>query len=230
MACSNQACRIPAMALWVALGTVSWFLAASVARADERLEAAVEGIQKRYSTVQSIFAKFEQNYRAPGIEQSESGQLWMKKPGLMRWEYQSPETKLFIADGRQTYLYTPEDRQVLMRAYTPSDLHSTPLQFLLGRGDILESFSVAWETELKPKMQQTLIIRLMPRTDEPEYSHLVLEVDEHSYDLRRMIIRERTNNISEFVFSNLTTNVRVNNSQFQFKIPRGVEVIRLDDR
>jgi outer membrane lipoprotein carrier protein len=154
----------------------------------------------------------------------------MKKPGLMRWEYQSPETKLFIADGRQTYLYTPEDRQVLMRAYTPSDLHSTPLQFLLGRGDILESFSVAWETELKPKMQQTLIIRLMPRTDEPEYSHLVLEVDEHSYDLRRMIIRERTNNISEFVFSNLTTNVRVNNSQFQFKIPRGVEVIRLDDR
>jgi outer membrane lipoprotein carrier protein len=218
-----------AVRAWLAVLGASWIFSIPLA-ADERLDAAVAGMQKRYAAVESISALFEQHYRAPGIDQSESGALWMKKPGLMRWEYRSPETKLFVADGKQTYLYTPEDRQVLVRAYSPSEMHSTPLQFLLGRGDIRKTFAAAWETELTPKMQQTLLIRLSPRSAEPEYAHVVLEIDQGSYDLRRMVIRERTNNISEFIFSNLSTNVRTSSRQFQFKIPKGVEVIRLDER
>ncbi len=162
------------------------------------LGALVAGLQRRYASVGSISARFTQIYRAPGIEQIESGILFMKKPGLMRWEYRDPETKLFVADGRNAYLYTPGDRQVIIRPFSANELRSTPLRFLLGQGDIEKDFKVARETEFTPRVEATF--------------------------------RESTGNLSEFLLTNLETNIKIGDSQFQFKIPKGVEVIRLADQ
>jgi outer membrane lipoprotein carrier protein len=180
--------------------------------------------------VSSVTAGFEQTYRGPGVVQTEAGVLFMKKPGLMRWEYREPEIKLFIADGRNSYLYTPEDRQVLVSRLSAAELRGTPLQFLLGRGRIMESFLPSWETELKPRVEGTVLLRLAPRTPEPSYAYVVLECDERTYDLRRIVIREATGNTSEFLLTNLQTNVRIDDKKFQFKIPKGVEVIQVDEK
>ncbi len=191
-------------------------------------ESAVSGLQKRYASVTSIKAEFQQTYRAPGVEQVESGVVWLKKPGLMRWEYRSPESKLFIADGRDSYLYSPEDRQVMIRRYSDAEMHSTPLLFLLGEGNIAASFKASPETEMKPRLQGTIQVRLTPHTPDSEYSWLVLEIEPRSSDIRRIVIRERTGNTSEFLFTNMETNVKVETSQFRFKMPKGVEIVRLD--
>ncbi len=198
--------------------------------AQDDVSGAVEGLQRRYASVRTVTGQFEQRYQAPGIDQVESGTFWMKKPGLMRWEYRLPEPKLFIADGREAVLYVPEDRQAMVRAFADSDLRSTPLQFLLGRGDIRRSFRVAPETEFKSRAEGTVILRLKPSGSEHEYEYLVLEVDVRTHDLRRLVIRERTGNTSEFLLTDLRTNIRINDSQFRFRTPKGVEVIRLDER
>jgi outer membrane lipoprotein carrier protein len=205
-------------------------LFAGVAHAEESVSALVNDLQRRYASVDSLSARFQQTYRGPGIDQTESGQLWMKKPGLMRWEYRMPETKLFIADGRNTFFYVPEDRQVLVRSVSLAELHSTPLQFLLGQGSILKSFAVSWDTEWKARLEGTRVLRLTPRSSASEYEYLVIEVDAKTNDLRRMVIREHTGNTSEFVFSDLATNVKVDKKNFRFSIPKGVEVIRLDEK
>jgi outer membrane lipoprotein-sorting protein len=59
---------------------------------------------------------------------------------------------------------------------------------------------------------------------------VTIECDGNSFDVRRMVIHERAGNTSEFVFRNLQTNVKVDSKQFQFKIPKGVEVVRLDEK
>ena len=192
--------------------------------------ALVAGLQRRYASVGSISAHFTQIYRAPGIEQTESGILFMKKPGLMRWEYRQPETKLFVADGRNTYLYTPGDRQVIIRPLSASELRSTPLHFLLGQGDIEKDFKVLRETEFTPRVEATFLLRFVPRSPQPDYEFLVAECDEKTFDLRRIAIRESTGNLSEFLLTDLETNIKVGDSRFQFKIPRGVEVIHLADQ
>jgi chaperone LolA len=194
------------------------------------LAAVVQGLQQRYAGVQSVSAKFQQIYRAPGIEQVESGVLLMRKPGLMRWEYREPEVKLFIADGRNTYLYTPEDRQVLVRALDANELRGTPLRFLLGQGDLSREFVASWEKEFKPKVEGTVVVRLIPRSPESEYAYVVLESDERTFDLRRIVVREPSGNYSEFTLTDVMTNVHIDNKQFQFKIPKGVEVIQVDDK
>ena len=196
---------------------------------DQGLRAIVASLQKRYGAVNTIRGNFQQNYRAPGIEQSESGVFWMKKPGLMRWEYKSPEAKVFVADGRESYLYTPGERQVMVQRYSAAELHGTPLQFLLGQGDIAGSFTVSWEAESAPGEQGAKLLRLMPHS-RGDHAYLVLEVDGPSAEIRRIVIHELTGNTSEFILTDLAANVRVDGKLFQFKVPRGVEVVRLDER
>jgi len=197
---------------------------------DDSLTSTVLGLQNRYAAVKGLSADFRQSYRGPGVDQTESGRLWMQKPGLKRWEYKVPEQKLFIADGQDTYLYTPADRQVLVRSFSAEDMRNTPLRFLLGQGEILRSFTASWESESSPKLAGTLTFRLIPRAPEPEYTFLVLECDSTNYDLRRLIIRESTGNTSEFFFANIVMDAKLDKGQFQFKVPKGTEVIRLDEK
>jgi len=193
------------------------------------VEAATR-LQQRYASVTSVAADFRQNYHAPGVDITESGVFWMKKPGLMRWEYSDPETKLFISDGRETYLYRPEDRQVLVSRFSPAELHSTPLEFLLGRGDILKSFRVSAEGQIRPRGEGSILLRLAPVEPDPNYAYFVLECDPKTFDLRRIVVRESAGNTSEFLLTNLQTNIRIDNKRFDFKIPKGVEVIRVDEK
>jgi len=208
------------------LGPVCVFLALASARALD-VATVVEGLERRYASVEAVTGNFRQTYRAPGMDQVESGTFWLKKPGLMRWEYRSPEEKLFVADGRDSFLYVPGDRQVTVQPLRASDLRSTPLDLFLG-GDINRSFTASWEKEFSPEAEHTYQIRLTPRRRETEYAFLVLEFDQQSYDLRRILICEPSGNTSEFFFTNVTANAKVKREAFQFRAPKGVEIIRLD--
>ena len=193
------------------------------------LALVMNGMERRYASVQSATGRFQQTYRAPGIEQVESGVFWLKKPGLMRWEYNKPEQKLFIADGRECFLYVPEDRQVTVQPLSVSDLRSTPLAFLLGEGNVSKNYSISQESEFRSTSENTLLIRLTPRKYEEMYVFLVLELDAATYEIRRVTLREQSGNTSEFLLSNVSTNIKVEPKQFRFSPPRGVEVIRLTE-
>jgi outer membrane lipoprotein carrier protein len=190
---------------------------------------AISGFQRRYSSVRTITGSFEQIYKAPGVTQVESGDFWMKKPGLMRWEYHKPEEKLFIADGRESSLYEPDARQVSVQPYSASDLRNTPFKFLFGEGDIFKTFSVSYESIIKPKLENTLLVRLTPFDKEGDYSFIVLELDKANFDIRRIVLREQGGNTHEFLFSNIVTNKVFDTKLFTFKVPKGVEVLRMDE-
>lgn len=193
------------------------------------LDAVVAGLQRRYASVETIAGAFQQTYHAPGIDQVESGVFQMKRPGLMRWEYRQPEEKLFIADGREAFLYSPRDRQVTIQPFSVSDMRGTPLEFLLGGADIKRSFAASWETHFKPVTGQTIMLRLTPRKSEGDYEYLALEIDPRTFDLRRIVIRENSGNTSEFLLTTIAMNGKIANKEFQFKPPKGVEIVRLNN-
>jgi len=222
------AARFHGRVVWRFACGLAALLLPPVLSAQGDLASVMERLQQRYAAVTSLRAEFQQIYHGPGIDQKESGTVFLKKPGLMRWEYRDPEIKLFVADGRDTYLYIPADRQVLVRRVTAADLNSTPLQFLLGRGDIRENFDPAWAPGTGTG--GALLFRLTPRSADTDYAYVVIECDSDQYDIRRMVIHERTGATSEFVLSKVATNVKMDRSQFQFKIPKGVEVVRIDEK
>ena len=186
--------------------------------------------RQRYASIEGVRGNFQQTYQAPGIRQVEAGEFWLKKPGLMRFEYSSPAGQVFVADGAQSFFYVPKDRQVIVKPLSAADLHNIPLEFLLGSGNISQSFSASWETEFKPNSEHTRLIRLTPRQAEQEYSYLVLELGSKTLDIRLIVLRESAGSTTEFLFSNITAAAKMESELFQLNVPKGIEVIRLNNK
>ncbi|PYX61974.1 MAG: hypothetical protein DMG73_01560, partial [Acidobacteria bacterium] len=75
------------------------------------VRALAERVDHHYNQLRSLQAEFTEIYRGSGVERTESGTLWLKKPGKMRWEYRSPKEKLFVTDGKSAWFYLPGDKQ-----------------------------------------------------------------------------------------------------------------------
>ena len=61
----------------------------------------------------------------------------MKKPGRMRWNYQKPDPKMYLADGDTLWLYEPEDKQAFKQDLKASQLPAA-LAFLTGKGKLTD--------------------------------------------------------------------------------------------
>ena len=132
------------------LGLVVW-PQASQAEGKISAEQVAQGIQKYYDSTRDFQAAFQQEYasQALGRKRSSSGFVYIKKPGMMRWDYRSPRAKHFVADGQALYIYDPDLEQVMVdRSFSGSDL-STAVTFLWGRGSLVDEFKVAF-SQLSP--------------------------------------------------------------------------------
>src|SRR6266853_5654523 len=116
-----------------ALLTIAFWLAVVVAApALPNVHSVAQAVDEHYNHLQSLQAEFTEIYQGSGTERTESGTLGLKKPGKMRWEYRSPEEKLFIGDGKTAWLYLPEEKQVRKSSMRQMEDLRSPLAFLLG--------------------------------------------------------------------------------------------------
>src|SRR5580658_23996 len=111
---------------------------ASPATDVKTLAAAVD---EHYNHLHSLQAQFTELYRGAGIERTESGTLWLKKPGKMRWQYRSPREKLFVSDGKSAWFYVPGEPQVRRTPVRQLDDLRSPLAFLLGKTKLEKELS-----------------------------------------------------------------------------------------
>src|SRR5881296_666864 len=86
--------------------------------------AEARAVEEALNGMKGMVASFIQTVESPGLPrpQVEKGTVYLLRPGKMRWEYEVPRGKLAVADGRKTYVYLPEERQVLV---TPLDQEGT---------------------------------------------------------------------------------------------------------
>src|SRR5438034_7258589 len=97
------------------------------------VHALARAVDEHYNRLRTLQAEFTEIYRGSGIERTESGTLWLKKPGKMRWEYRSPKEKLFVSNGKDAWFYVPDDRQARKGAAKKLEDVRSPLAFLLGK-------------------------------------------------------------------------------------------------
>lgn len=194
------------------------------AQATPQPEALARALQQRYQGIRDFSANFVHTYRGGVLrtQTTERGTVSIKKPGLMRWVYTTPERKEFVSDGRQIYSYLPADRQVIVARLPADDEATTPALFLAGRGDIVRDFTA---TAAEPTIPGTTALRLTPRREEPEYEYLVVALDPASLQIRGLTTRDRQGGDSALIFNNLQENRGIPDKAFAFQIPRGVDVI-----
>jgi chaperone LolA len=192
------------------------------------LNPLIDGLQRKYSRMQGLAADFVQVYSgADGRVIRETGQLLLKRPAKARWEYASPERKLFVSDGRDVFFYVYGERNATRSPIKETTDPQIPFLFLLGRGNLRRDFSrieiAAAESAIGAGVQ---VLRLFPRRAPEEFKQLLVEVSTASFEVRRMVIFERTGARMDFLLSNIRENYVAPDSQFQFVTPPGVIVKR----
>src|ERR1044072_9854126 len=73
-------------------------------------------LQKKYDAIHDFTADFVHESEGGLLrkKKTERGVVQVKKPGKMRWDYNSPEPKVFVSDRRRIYLHVLADNQVVI--------------------------------------------------------------------------------------------------------------------
>jgi outer membrane lipoprotein carrier protein len=210
-------------AAWPAAGEP----AAPALAPDSAAEDLAAQLQKRYREVRDFSADFVHVYEGGVLRKqlTERGHLLIKKPGMMRWEYTTPERKLFVSDGVKLYSYIPEDQQVIISSVPKQDEATTPALFLTGKGDLTRDFTPSIVEPPPGVPGGTWALKLVPKTRQPEYDWLILAVEPGSMTIRGLVTVDAQGGRSTFSFSNLKENISLSDKEFTFKIPRGVDVV-----
>jgi outer membrane lipoprotein carrier protein len=191
------------------------------------LSQVLRGVENKYNAMRSMKAHFEQVYRQGGrVMRQEQGELYLSKPGRMRWEYQTPEPKLFVTDGRQVILFVPSENRVTEAAIKESDDIRAPLRFLLGRLKFSEEFDrMETSPELAPAEAGNFVFKAYSKKLAEQLEWIIFEISP-SYEIRRVVTREPGGLETEFRFDHLEPNPPLADSIFRFSPPAGAEVVR----
>lgn len=193
---------------------------------DLNLKTLIDGILSRYSQMRGLEADFTQLYiGADGRAIRESGHLTLKRPRKARWDYLQPEPKLFISDGKNIYFYVTGERQATRAAIRESADPQIPFLFLLDQKNLSrERGRVVIATQEKPVGAGNVMLKLSPRRAGEAFKQLLIEVSPASFEVRRLVILERSGTRMDFGLSNVRENVVAPDSRFQFTPPPGVTV------
>jgi outer membrane lipoprotein carrier protein len=196
----------------------------TAAAADDPGSVAHE-VDEHYNRLKTLRAEFTETYRGAGIDRTETGTLWLKKPGKMRWEYRSPREKLFVSDGKDAWFYVPDDRQARKESAKKLEDIRSPLAFLLGKTKLekeLKGLSLAPDVE--PLQAGDVVLRGVPTAMADRVSEIALEVNQERR-IVRIVIHDVDGASTEYQFGQQREDTSIADSRFGFKPPAGTEVV-----
>lgn len=203
-------------------------VAAGLAAAATVPEIAAK-VDQRYNHLATLQADFTETYRGAGASRSESGVLWLKRPGKMLWEYRQPRPKLFVTDGKAAWFYVPGERQARKAAVKKLDDLRSPLRYLLGKTKLeKELVGLALAVDVPPQTPGNIVLRGVPKGMEDRASDVLLEVTPEG-EIVRMMVNEVDGSSTEYSFANRRENQPIADQRFRFSPPPGVEVIEAED-
>jgi len=197
--------------------------AASRASAAAEVSDVVRRVQERFDATKDFTAKVDQDLviASAGKTVHATGTVAFKRPGKMRWTLTDGTSQVIVADGTTLWFFQPDEKQVLKAPFNAAFRSSTPISFLTGVGRLSDDFEVT----LDGAGEGVLYLALRPRRGEGELGRLRLTVDKQTYDIVGAEIFDPVGNVTRLRFSDLRRNTGVDDAQFTFEVPPGVDVI-----
>lgn len=200
--------------------------------------AVRRALETRYQHARTLSAAFFERYEdGNGGVQAESGTVYFSRPGRMRWEYESPEQKLFLVDGKNVWFYVPADHTASHAKLKESSDWRTPIALLVGKADLSQlcrklevidsSDGPNADLGAEPLSSEDTMLLCTPRGQQASAASkqsILLEVAPEGY-LDRVVVHEAGNVRTEFRFGNWKENLPIPETKFHFDPPPGVSIV-----
>ncbi|HUX67346.1 MAG TPA: outer membrane lipoprotein carrier protein LolA [Terriglobales bacterium] len=208
--------------LILALGVALVSIAAPQALAIGQL---VETLDGRYNSIRSWQADFTQTFTSGLETRTESGHLYLQKPGRMRWDYTDPVKKTFLVAGKNIWQYTAGEPTATLTTVKDSNDLRTPLRFLLGHTELNKELEGLSYSGLAPWRQGDVVIYGKPHAAEAAgWREVWIEVTP-AYEIDRLVIGGLDGSQNDIRLSRIQVNAKLPKELFQFRPPAGVRVV-----
>ena len=183
-------------------------------------------VQQRYNRIRDFQGDFVQTYEGGVLrtKTTERGTLAIKRPGRLRFTYTKPERKEFVSDGVRLYTHLVADKQVIVSPAPSAEDGDVPAMFLAGRSDLARDYTPTF-TPLPGAASGLLTLKLVPRNSESEFESLGIGVDPKTLQIQFLTAVDKQGGRSSFTFTNLKENRGLSDKDFEFRIPRGADVV-----
>ena len=183
--------------------------------------SALQALQDKLSSFQSMRANFQQALYTDKKEavRKSSGKMAIQRPGKFRWDTQSPNQQVLVADGNLLWIYDVDLEQATQQNLDTTDSNS-PALFLSGNvSDIPKRFNVSSENT-----EKGIGFKLKAKSSDDMFQSITIFFEANK--LSKMVVGTRIGQRSEFTFSAVELNPQFSQSTFHFKPPAGVDVLR----
>ncbi len=194
---------------------------------EDNLGSVIDGIQKKYEQINNFHAVFiqESEVKALNKVQKANGEVWFKKPGKMRWNYDTPNKDQIVSDGKTLWFYDEEEGQVIETPLNQVSETQSTTTLLSGLGNIKELFNASFTEPGDISPNGSYLIDLMPKGDE-EYNKVTISVDKKDMMVNTIYLYDPFGNLTTMKLEDIKVDGAVSDSLFDFKVPSGVEVVK----
>ena len=208
------------IATGVVLTIWAFLLLAPAHAADIDVTRTLKGVEDRYNRADALQVSFSETYTLQGRKRTEQGDLSLRKPGRMRWQYTNPAGKLFISDGKFVYYYSPEEKRADKMKLKETEDMRAPLAFLLGRLQFQQDFR-----EFHAHTEgSNIFITAIPKSDKLPYTEVSF-LTAPDFAIRKLMVKGQDGSVLEFAFENEKKNPSIGDATFRFTPPPGVEYV-----
>lgn len=186
----------------------------------------VRQLESSYKGVNTLKADFTQIYQWGERTRQESGTVYFAHGGRMRWDYDSPEKKLFVSNGKDVLLYVPEEKQMTRTTVKASEDVRVPFRLLLSRVDLGKVFEhIEFADDALQAQPGDRVLRAIPKHGDESGIHQVLLEVTPDFDIRTLVVFYVDHGKMTFRFQEVKRNARVTPALFQFQPPPGTQII-----
>lgn len=198
-----------------------------VALPSMSVDEILERVEKIY-TASKFSASFIQasTIKAMEITDSASGKLYVQYPGKMRWEYLEPESQIIVTDGLQLWMYRPEDNQVMLGQASTFFSEGKGAGFLSDIRLLRKDFNITLEDI---RFGDYYNLKLVPRETNWDIAYVHLLVSRATFRIAQVFTYNAYEDVTRIELVDPQFNELFEDGLFTFEIPKGVDVLRLDD-
>ena len=199
------------------------FMSVNVVAADSSASQGEILLQKFLDDTDTMQAEFHQVLRTHDGEvlQESSGMFYLDRPGdspgRFRWDYQAPHEQVIVSDGERIWMYDVELRQVTVQKQSTS-LPQTPMALLQKSFSLSDNYDIAQLDERDGIYR----LKLTNKNNDSDFGEIVIGVSAEG--LRFLQLHDQFEQVTDIVFSDVTTNLVLENSVFRFVPPEGADV------
>lgn len=196
------------------------------AATESAIDVIIAGVESRYN-VPGFTAEFDQEsiLKAMAVTDTASGNLMVRQPGKMRWEYLVPDPQTIITDGIDLWIYRPGENQVMVGKAPAFFGEGKGAGFLSNIKMVRKSFQISLEPDTDSDLYH---LRMVPNKSSADLTEVKLDIVKKTFDLVRITTFNVYGDETRIELKNVDFGNPPPAALFRFDVPEGADVIQMN--